>query len=189
MLFEQRADHSRSIHSANLRNFRRRYRLLVRNNGQRLQRWHRQPQRRPQALDEPPHHVMLLRLGVHLVPARHRANLDPPLFRRVTRHQFIERRLHGQFFFAKRLRQLLDCRRLIRRVNNRFQRRFSLFIRHASTLFPALSASSVLKATFTLSMIFPFATGLRSAYHESLPVPHLVITRSIRSSSSFAPST
>src|SRR6267142_2834572 len=130
VLVQQRADHSRSVHTANLRNFRRRNRLLVRNHRQRLQRRHGQPQRRPQALDKPPHHVMLLRLRIQLVPARHRANLDPSPFRRIARHQFIQRRLHRQLLFPQRLRQLLDRRRLIRRINNRFQRRCSFFVCH-----------------------------------------------------------
>src|SRR5713226_5715039 len=86
VLVQERADHSRSIHSANLRNFRRSHRLLVRNHRQSLQRRHRKPQRRPQTLDKPPHHVMLLRLGEQFVPARYPANLDPAFFRRVTRH-------------------------------------------------------------------------------------------------------
>src|SRR5712692_3609560 len=133
-LVQQCADHSGSIHSANLGNLRRRHRLLIRNHRQRLQRRHGQPQRWPQALDEPPHHVVLLRLGVHLVPACHRANLDPALLRRIAGHQFIQRSLHHQLLFAQRLRQLLDRRRLVRRKNNRFQRRSSLFVRHSFSL-------------------------------------------------------
>src|SRR6266851_2231103 len=129
-LVQQRADHARRVHTAYLRNFRSRHRLLVRDHRQRFQRRHRKPQRRPQALDKPPHHVMLLRLGVQLVSARHRANLDPALFGRIARHQFIQRSLHRQLFLAQRLRQLLDCSRLVRRINNRFQRRFSLFVSH-----------------------------------------------------------
>src|SRR5713226_605145 len=123
-LVQQRADHSRSVYAAYLRNFRSRHRLLVRDHRQRFQRRHRKPQRRPQALDKPPHHVMLLRLGVQLVSARHRANLDPALFGRIARHQLIQRSLHRQLFLAQRLRQLLDRCRLVRRINNRFQRRF-----------------------------------------------------------------
>src|SRR5216684_786357 len=130
VLVQQRADHPRSVHPANLRNLRRRHRLLVRDHRQRLQRRHGQPQRRPQTLDEPPHYVMLLRLGVQLVPARHRANLDTALLDRIARHQLIQRRLHLQLLFAERLRQLLNRRRLVRRINNRFQRRFSLFVSH-----------------------------------------------------------
>src|SRR5216684_221659 len=83
---QQRADHPRSVYPAYLRNLRRRHRLLVRDYRQRLQRRHGQPQRRPQALDEPPHHVVVLWLGVHLVPARHRANFDSALFCRIARH-------------------------------------------------------------------------------------------------------
>src|SRR6266704_3658614 len=130
VLVQQRADHPRSVHPAYLRNLRRRNRLLVGDHRQRFQRRHGQPQRRPQALDEPPHHVVVLWLGVHLVPARYRADFDSALFRCIARHQFIQRRLHRQLFFAKRVRELFDRRRLIRRVNNRFQRRSSLFVRH-----------------------------------------------------------
>ncbi len=73
---------------------------------------------------------MLLRFRIHLVAARHRADFNPALFGRVTRHQFVQRRLHHQLLFAQRAGQLLDRRRLVRRVNNRFQRRSSLFVRH-----------------------------------------------------------
>src|SRR5216684_3334551 len=83
---QQRADHPRSVYPAYLRNLRRRHRLLVRDYRQRLQRRHGQPQRRPQALDEPPHHVVVLWLGVHFVSARHRANFDSALFCRIARH-------------------------------------------------------------------------------------------------------
>jgi hypothetical protein len=76
---------------------------------------------------------MLLRLRVHLVPAGHRANLDPAFFRRIACHQFVQRRLHGQLFFAQRLCQLLDRRWLIRRINNRFQRRLPLFLGHSTS--------------------------------------------------------
>src|SRR5216683_7382608 len=131
VLIQQRADHPRSVHPANLRNLRRSHRLLVSNHRQRLQRRHRKPQRRPQALDEPPHHIMLLRLRIQLVTARHRANLDPPLFRSIASHQLIQRSLHHQLFLAQRLSQLLDRSRLIRRINNRFECRFSLFVSHA----------------------------------------------------------
>jgi len=68
---------------------------------------HRKPQRRPQTLDKPPHHVMLLRLGEQFVPASYPANLDPALFRRVTRHQLIQRSLHRQLLFPEGFRQLL----------------------------------------------------------------------------------
>src|SRR5258708_7604684 len=53
VLVQQRADHSRSVHPANLGNFRRSHRLLVSNHRQSLQRRHRKPQRRPQTLDKP----------------------------------------------------------------------------------------------------------------------------------------
>jgi len=79
---------------------------------------------------------MLLRLGVQFVPAGHRPNLDPALFARVTRHQLIERSLHNKLLFAKCLGQLLDGRRLIRRIDNRFQRSSSLFIGHAELSLP-----------------------------------------------------
>src|SRR5438477_766639 len=131
VLVQESTDYSRSIHTANLGNFRRSHRLLVGNHRQRLQSRHRQPQRRPQALNKSPHHVMLLRLGINFVPTRHSANFDPAFFASVARHQLIQRSLHRQLFFAERFRQLLDRRRLIRRINNRFQRRFSLFIRHS----------------------------------------------------------
>src|SRR5271169_3802142 len=49
-LIQKRADHPRSIHSANLRNLRRSHRLLVSNHRKRFERRHRQPQRRPQTL-------------------------------------------------------------------------------------------------------------------------------------------
>src|SRR6266571_2963899 len=130
VLVQQRADHPGSVHPAYLRNLRRRNRLLVGDHRQRFQRRHRQPQRRPQALDEPPHHVMVLRLGVHLVPAGYRANFDSALFCRVARYQLVQRRLHRQLFFPQRVRELFGRRRLIRRVNDRFQRRSSLFVRH-----------------------------------------------------------
>src|SRR6266851_6772768 len=90
MFVQQRADHPRGIHPANLRNLRRSHRLLVSNHRQSFQRRHRQPQGRPQALDKPPHHIMLLRLGIQFVPARHRANLDPPLFSRIASHQLVQ---------------------------------------------------------------------------------------------------
>src|SRR6266850_1618037 len=130
MLVQQRADHPRRIHPADLGNLRRSHRLLIRNHRQCLERWHRETQRRPQALDESPHHVMLLRLGKQFVPARHLADLDPALLARVARHQLIQRSLHRQFLFPQRPRQLLDRRRLIRRINNRFQCRSSLFVSH-----------------------------------------------------------
>src|SRR5229473_1465942 len=130
VLIQQRADHPRSIHPANLRNLRRSHRLLVSNHRQSLQRRHGQPQRRPQTLDKPPHHIMLLRLRIKFVPARHRAHFDPPRFGSVAGHQLVQRSLHRQLLLPQRLRQLLDRSRLIRRINNRFQRRFSLFVRH-----------------------------------------------------------
>src|SRR5579863_5112534 len=74
---------------------------------------------------------MLLRFGVHFVAARHRANLDPAFLRAIARHQFIKRRLHHQLLFTQRRGQLFDRGRLIRRVNYRFQRRSSLFVRHS----------------------------------------------------------
>src|SRR5713101_7542962 len=151
VLVQQRADHPRSIHPANLRNFRRSHRLLVRNHRQRFQCRHGQPQWRPQALDEPPHHVMLLRLRIQLVPACHRANLDPALFGRIARHQLIQRSLHRQLFLAQRLRQLLDRSRLIRRINNRFQRRFSFFVSHA-----VFSSLRFLRALCVSALSFSF---------------------------------
>src|SRR5689334_8408580 len=166
MLVQQRADHSGSVHAANLRNFRRRHRLLVRNHRQRLERRHGQTQRRPQALDEPAYHIVLLRLRVHLVPARHRANLDPALFDRITRHQFIQRRLHRQLFFAQRLGQLLDRRRLVGRVNNRFQRRFPFFVIHSDSLIPIpyLYSSSTIRnapcSSNATSKLLPFFTTI-----------------------------
>src|SRR6266581_1627137 len=130
VLVQQRADHPRSVHPAYLRNLRRRNRLLVGDHRQRFQRRHGQPQRRPQALDEPSHHVVMLWLGVHLVPAGYRADFDSALFCRVARYQLVQRRLHRQLFFPQRVRELFGRRRLIRRVNDRFQRRSSLFVRH-----------------------------------------------------------
>src|SRR6202158_3680110 len=177
VLVQQRADHPRSVHSANLRNLRRSHRLLVGNHRQRLQRRHGQPQRRPQALDKPPHHVMLLRLGIQLVPARHRTNLDPALFRRTARHQFIQRRLHRQLFLPQRARQLMDRRRLVRRVNNRFQRRFSLFVSHA--LFSSLRilcvlCVSALSFSFLLSYFLSFFLSTFNFRLSSLltDIPH-----------------
>src|SRR5229473_4668112 len=134
VLVQERADHSRSIHSANLRNFRRSHRLLVRNHRQSLQRRHRKPQRRPQTLDKPPHHVMLLRLGEQFVPASYPANLDPARFGSITCHQLVQRSLHRQLLFPEGLRQLLNRSRLIRRINDPFQRRFSLFVSHRQGL-------------------------------------------------------
>src|SRR5208282_2726006 len=76
---------------------------------------------------------MLLRLRIQLVSASHRANLDPALFRAIARHQLIERSLHDKFLLAQRLSQLFDGRRLIRRINDRFQCSFSFFVRHEQT--------------------------------------------------------
>src|SRR6267143_3191069 len=134
---QQRADHPRSVHPANLRNLRRSHRLLVSNHRQSLQRRHRKPQRWPQALDKPPHHIMLLWFCIKFVPARHRPNLDPPRFRRIAGHQLIQRSLHRQLLLPQRLSQLLDRSWLIRRINNRFQRRFSLFVSHACLIWTA----------------------------------------------------
>ena len=63
---------------------------------------------------------MLLRLGIQLVTSRHSANFDPSLFRGITRHQLIQRRLHCQLFLAKRTRQLIDDSWLVRRIDDRF---------------------------------------------------------------------
>src|SRR5216684_5638137 len=156
VLIQQRADHPRSVHPANLRNLRRSHRLLVSNHRQRLQRRHRKPQRRSQALDEPPHDVVLLRLRIQLVTARHRANLDPPLFRSIASHQLVQRSLHHQLFLAQRLSQLLDRSRLIRRINNRFECRFSLFVSHA--LFSSLRILCV-SALSSLIFFSPLATS------------------------------
>src|SRR6266481_4142084 len=142
VLVQQRADHPRGIHPANLRNLRRSHRLLVSNHRQSLQRRHRKPQRRPQALDKPPNHIMLLRLGVKFVPPRHRAHLDPALFRRVAPHQLVQRSLHRQLLLTERLRQLIDRRRLIRRINNRFECCFSLFVSHTQP-FEVMEAKDV----------------------------------------------
>src|SRR5580704_9414978 len=124
------------------RNHWRSHRLLVRNHRQRLQRRHRKPQGRPQRLDKPPHHIMVLRLRVHLVPARHRANLNPALFHRISRDQLVQRRLHRQLLFTQRRRQLVNRRRLIRGINNRFQCSLAFFISHLSAHSPFAGPSN-----------------------------------------------
>jgi hypothetical protein len=63
---------------------------------------------------------------------------------------------------------LVDRRRLIRRVNNRFQPRFAFFIRHASTLFSVLSVISALRTAFTKSLLSTGSSPDRSSHHESL---------------------
>src|SRR5215467_78921 len=86
---------------------------------------------------------MVLRLRVHLVPARNRANFNPALFRCVTRDKFIERCLHHELLFSERACKLLDGCRLIRRINNRFQCRFPFFVGHKLSIgIPDRSAST-----------------------------------------------
>src|SRR5713226_10086880 len=108
---------------------------------------------------------MLLRLGEQFVPASYPANLDPAFFRRVTRHQLIQRSLHRQLFLAERLSQLLDRRRLIRRINYRFQRRFSLFVSHMDLLCSGRSLDRFFSGSFLVLFFFfsvPSASSVSS---------------------------
>src|SRR3981189_3336179 len=99
---------------------------------------------------------MLLRLGEQFVPAPHPAHPRPPLFAGVARHQLVQRSLHRQFLFPQRPRQLLDGRRLIRRINNRFQCRSSLFASHAVfsslRILSALSVSALFLPSLDLQL-------------------------------------
>src|SRR5882724_7080576 len=122
---------------------------------------------------------MLLRLGEQFVPARHLANLDPALFARIARHQLIQRSLHRQFLFPQRPGQLLDRRRLIRRVNNRFQCRSSLFARHGRPGASRPSFRTEQAGAFSFRFAPAKAASLRS--EESLfSLLHYVIASLLR---------
>src|SRR5437016_5366286 len=121
-LLQQSFDHASAIYAANLLNFRLRHGLLVSDDRERLERRHGQPQRRSQALDEPAHQIVVLRLGVNAIAARNRANLHATLVGRVARHQLIEHRAHDVFLFAQNARELFEGGRLVGCIDDGFER-------------------------------------------------------------------
>src|SRR5579872_332085 len=72
----------------------------------------------------------MLRLRVHLPAARDFANLDAALLHRIRSDQPVEPRPHLGPLAADRRENLIQRRRLIRRVNNRFQRALQFLFRH-----------------------------------------------------------
>jgi len=62
----------------------------------------------------------MLRLGVHLVAAGYSADFDAAFFYRVARDQLIKCGLYDDFFFAERLRKLLDRGRFVCGVDDGF---------------------------------------------------------------------
>src|SRR5580765_3358316 len=133
-LVEQRGENAGRVDAANFGNFRTGDGLLVGDDRESFKSGHGEAQRWAKALDEAAHDVVMLRLGVHLVAAGNGADLDAAFFDGVADDQFVERSLHGDFFFTEGGSELIDGGGLVGGVNDGFEGGFAFFVGHGSSL-------------------------------------------------------
>ena len=82
---------------------------------------------------------MVLRLGVQLVAAGDGADFDAALVGGVTGDEFVERVLHGEFFFAESGGQLVDRGGLVGGVDDGFECGFAFVGGHRQRQFTVKS--------------------------------------------------
>src|SRR5579859_2588416 len=125
---EQRLEHARALHAADLEDFWGGDGLLIGDDRQGLERRQRKLQQRAEALDELANALVVLGFGGHLVAARHFADgysvLGPVEFR----HQIFEQLLDPLARFAERAGNLFGGKRLLGHIDDGFEHRLELHV-------------------------------------------------------------
>src|SRR5208282_2703822 len=119
---EQGGDDAAGIYAADFADLGHRDRLLVGDDGKRLERRKRQPEGRFQALGESAHHVVLLGLGGHAVSAGDVADFDSVVCAGVIRDEFFERGANARLDFRSVDARSLRKQRLLHQRENLVKR-------------------------------------------------------------------